>query len=114
MEEAPENKIEKMLPKTAVEIINGGVYEQSVRCGKSNCRCARGELHQGFYYYFTRVNGRLRKAYIPKKFVEELTTLVAAARATRTNDRSILARNREALREMKDLLRDRKFQINGT
>ncbi len=106
-------KLEKVLPKTAIEITNGGVYEQSVRCGKSNCRCAKGRLHRGFYYYFTRVNGRLRKTYIPKKFVEELTTLVAAARATRTNDRSVLEKNREAFREMKDLLRDRKFQIKG-
>lgn len=102
-----------MLPKTAIEISNGGVYAQSVRCGKSNCRCAKGGLHQGLYYYFTRVNGKLKKVYVPKRFVKELATLVAAARVHRAKDRSIIQVNREALRAMTDLLRDREIQIKG-
>lgn len=96
-----------MLPKTVIEISNGGVYAQSVRCGKSNCRCAKGELHKGLYYYFTRFNGKLRKVYVPKRFVNELAALVEAARVRQANDRSIIARNREAMRTMGDLLRER-------
>ncbi len=41
-------KSEKMLPKTADEITNGGVYVQAVRCGKASCKCVRGETHTGF------------------------------------------------------------------
>jgi hypothetical protein len=48
------------LPKT----LPGVVCRQWVRCGRPNCRCARGGLHGPFYYRFWRVAGRLRKAYV--------------------------------------------------
>jgi hypothetical protein len=47
----------------------GTVHEQRVRCGKANCRCARGEPHTA-YYRFWREGGRLRKAYVPRRDLE--------------------------------------------
>jgi hypothetical protein len=67
-----------MLPKTAVEILNGGIYRQRIRCGKRNCRCANGERHIG-YYFFTRSNGKLRKKYIRKDQLENFTKIVIEA-----------------------------------
>lgn len=77
-----------MLPKTAMEIANGGVYEQRVRCGKSNCRCATGSYHTGFYF-ITRVEGRLRKIYVPRKSLKQMRRLVTKARRDRELRRAI-------------------------
>jgi hypothetical protein len=48
------------LPKT----LPGVVCQQWVRCGRPNCRCARGQLHGPYFYHFFRHRGRLRKRYI--------------------------------------------------
>jgi len=55
-------KSEKLLPK----ILPGAVCAQMIRCGKANCKCARGELHGPFFYRFWREDGRLRKEYVRK------------------------------------------------
>ncbi len=59
-----------MLPKIFMPTNNGGVYLQKVRCGKKNCRCATGEKHEA-YYYFHRVDGKLKKQYIRKADLNE-------------------------------------------
>lgn len=73
-----ETKTRKALPKKASEIQNGGLYLQRVRCGKANCKCARGKLHTA-YYFFTRCNGKLVKFYVRKAEVEAFTEIVNQA-----------------------------------
>jgi hypothetical protein len=46
------------------------VSVQYVKCGKSNCRCANGALHGPYYAKLWKVNGRMRKAYVRLKEVE--------------------------------------------
>src|SRR5258708_20799760 len=46
----------------AEEVLSGSLTEQTRRCGKAGCRCARGEPH-GPYAFFvpkTAARGRLR------------------------------------------------------
>ncbi len=100
-----QTKSEKVLPKTADEITNGGLYSQRVRCGKKNCKCARGETHSA-YYFFTRRNGKLVKIYVRKADVEafsELINLAMVERAQRRqssqSSRALLKRLRESVRE---------------
>jgi hypothetical protein len=50
---------QESLPKT----LPGVVCRQMVKCGKPNCRCARGILHQT-YYRFWREQGKLKKTYV--------------------------------------------------
>jgi len=107
------NKSRKMLPKKANEIENGGVYQQAVRCGKKGCRCASGDLHEGYYYFIRRVGGRLRKSYVPKQHVDRIVSLVEQARqnrqierATRLTDRELLSQLRGRLREYEPLIRN--------
>ncbi len=68
----------KVLPKTADEIQNGGVYVQAVRCGKATCKCSSGDTHSA-YYFFTRRNGKLIKFYIRKADVAGFSLLVDQA-----------------------------------
>src|SRR4051812_41250327 len=76
-----------MLPKTASEIRNGGLYRQAVRCGKPGCRCASGKLHEGYYYFIFRIKGRLRKTYVPKRDIETVRTLIKQSRRLRRSER---------------------------
>jgi len=80
--------IPKMLPKTAREIRNGGIYRQYVKCGKTNCRCATGEKHPA-YYYFTRKNGKLRKTYVRRSDLEHFKQLVEQAKFERRQNREV-------------------------
>jgi hypothetical protein len=63
----------EMLPKIppgAVAVADGAICAQMVRCGKSNCKCARGELHGPYFYRFMRDrNDRLRKRYVRRSEV---------------------------------------------
>src|SRR5688572_22907449 len=76
---AMKTKTAKMLPKTEIEIDNGGLYLQRVKCGKRNCRCARGNLHQA-YYFFTRRDGKLTKTYIRQAELEQFAKIVDEAK----------------------------------
>ncbi len=63
-------------------IPNGGIYIQQVRCGKNNCRCAKGAKHKA-YYFFSRVNGKLRKQYVRKDQVEKIKGFLTQNRNNR-------------------------------
>jgi hypothetical protein len=99
-------KSREMLPKTTDEIANGGLYRQAVRCGKDQCRCASGVLHEGYFYFIRRVGGRLRKTYVPKDQVVEFAKLVKEARSSRGSQRMIRRSSSELLAEMKGRLRE--------
>jgi len=83
----------KTLPKT----LPGAVCVQWVRCGKPNCRCARGELHGPYYYRFWRENGKLHKMYVKR---EDLAEVQEACEARRRERREL----RAAMQEFQDLL----------
>ena len=69
------------LPKT----LPGVVCAQRVRCGKPNCRCARGQGHLA-YYRFWREGGRLRKCYVRRN---ELASVRAACEARKRERREL-------------------------
>jgi len=49
----------------------GAICGSMVRCGRSTCKCARGELHGPYFYRFYRdKQGRQHRQYIPKAQVE--------------------------------------------
>jgi hypothetical protein len=105
-------KSEKLLPKTAAEIQNGGIYSQAVRCGKSNCKCALGERHRAFYF-FTRRNGKLVKFYIRKAELSLFSSLVIEATAERKAQRWITKDDLSLLKQMHNVLRERASLINS-
>jgi hypothetical protein len=46
------------------KILEGSVQRQLKKCGKPNCRCARGDLHGPYYYHFVRIEGKLVRRYL--------------------------------------------------
>ena len=93
-------KTQKVLPKTAREIANGGIYSQSIRCGKSNCRCSRGYTHTAFYY-FTRHNGKFVKMYVRKAEIESFSRLVEIAAVERKKRRRMSRDSTELLKKLR-------------
>jgi hypothetical protein len=105
-------KTAKVLPKTAGEIANGGLYLQRVRCGKQNCKCARGETHPA-YYFFTRRAGKFVKIYVRRSEFGEFARLVVQA-ATKIKERQQTAKvNSDLLRQLRRALRERESQIKS-
>ncbi len=51
---------------TKIEPLRGHLERRMVRCGKANCKCAKGELH-GPYYLRRWRNGRKKRSNYVKK-----------------------------------------------
>ena len=88
---SPETKLENSLPK--IEPLPGAICRQMIRCGRSNCKCAKGQLHGPYYYRFFYIGGRQYKKYVKKG---ELSATFAACLAYK-RDRQ---QTRELIREI--------------
>ncbi len=91
-----------MLPK----IESGSICPQLVRCGRKNCRCARGELHGPYFYRFWREDGRLRKTYVKQADAKKLLAAQAAERRRQSEFHTSL----ELWRRLQDVLRGMETQ----
>ena len=81
------------LPKN----LPGVVCPQWVRCGRANCRCARGQLHGPYHYRFWREGGRLRKQYVKPADLERVREACQARRREKDSLRSAWAQWRRIL-----------------
>jgi len=95
------------LPKTAPR----AVCAQMVRCGKKNCKCARGELHGPYYYRFERVDGVLVKRYVKAKDVAAMRAACETRRLREEWRRLILKTNSRVLADAVEQLRGYEKQL---
>lgn len=51
--------------------LRGTLAPRLRRCGKPNCRCARGELHLSLYLVQSR-RGKPRQVFVPKEWEERI------------------------------------------
>ena len=72
-------KIENSLPK--IGLLKGSLHLETKRCGKPNCRCARGYLHGPFFYRRWLQGGRQRKQYVSRKKVAQVLGAIARRQA---------------------------------
>ena len=79
-------KSAKWLPKIGTST----VHVQWVRCGRSSCRCARGNRHGPYHYRFWREDGRLRKRYVPASELSRVQSACASRRAQEQDQRAAL------------------------
>lgn len=56
--------------------LRGTLSERSSKCGKPNCHCASGELHQSVYLVQSHA-GKLRQICVPKPWRERVRQAVA-------------------------------------
>ena len=101
------DRIKTVNPATKMnDLLNGHIQKRHVRCGKSNCKCARGFPHSAFYHVW-HADGRRYQKYIRKSEVEtvrqqcqQYRQLQINLRAGRIEYKQLLARAREILRRL--------------
>lgn len=89
------------------DLLNGHIEKRPVRCGKPNCKCAKGFPHTAFYHVWYADGQRFRK-YIRKSQIKTLTykceqyrQLQIKLRAGRREHKQMLARAKVFLRIFK-------------
>jgi hypothetical protein len=104
------------LPSLAIEVAGTcpkipALIVTGTRCGKTGCRCRRGELHQTRYLRW-REDGRHRRCYVRLADVEAVEAVLARRRIARAVERMTwqqAARQLEALearsRELDEMCR---------
>jgi hypothetical protein len=54
----------------------GSLQVQRVNCGKANCKCSRGALHEGYYYLFLWSPAGMSKLYVRRKDVPAVRAVI--------------------------------------
>ena len=98
------------LPKTdGRDELPGVVLVEHKRCGKAGCRCAGGrpeDLHGPYFYRYWRENGRLRKAYVTREEVRQVSAACLRRRVRRMDERRQRARAAAYLQASSERLQD--------
>jgi hypothetical protein len=95
--------MEPKLPKSLHKTLPGVVCPQWVRCGRPNCRCARGRPHGPYHYRFWREGGRLRKQYVRPAELEEVRGRCEARRRECRDLRAAWATWRQMLAAVREV-----------
>jgi hypothetical protein len=96
-------KTKKSKGTTKIRLLPGHIERRSVRCGKANCRCARGKNHIAHYHVWkcdgVRYQRFVRKADVAgvRGACDEHRTLQARLREGRAAYRDTLRRGRELI-----------------
>lgn len=88
------------------DLLNGHIQRRRVRCGKKNCKCARGEKHTAFYHVWHCGGFRFQK-YVRRSQVENVRQACQAyrdlqikLRCGRIEHKLMMARFRQILRDL--------------
>ena len=88
---------------TKIELTPGHVQRRGVRCGKANCRCARGELHAA-YYHVWKCDGVRYQRYVRRADVAGVRRACEEYRETQKVIRAGRVQYRDMLRRLRELL----------
>jgi Family of unknown function (DUF6788) len=72
--------------------------ERAVRCGRANCRCARGPGHPNLFFSVTLAGGRTEQLSVPKELVGPVRAGIATYGRWWAILEAISAINRQLLR----------------
>lgn len=78
------------------DLLPGSLSLTRSRCGKPNCRCAKGEGHPGWMLTFM-VDGKKRVERIPTDWAEEVRRRVEAGREFKQAVSEVMAANAQLL-----------------
>lgn len=92
-----ERLIRKLRPMD--EAMRGSLVERQVRCGKSSCRCASGELHDVVHLSVTHKGARTEQISVPREMVAQVRQAIAIYHQWWEILEQVSALNRELLRQ---------------
>ena len=85
---SPEIKLEETTTK--IEPLRGGLEARFIRCGRSNCKCAKGELHGPYYLRRWQRGGKRRSKYVKKGEVSATFAACLAYKRDRQETRELI------------------------
>jgi hypothetical protein len=88
----------------AIKILPGFVARVRVRCGKPNCRCARGQRHKA-YYHVTYADGLRFRRYVRRDRVQEVNEACQAHRDLQAQLRVGRAEYKQTLAQTRKLVK---------
>lgn len=110
-ERGPRHKPENLSHK--IEPLQGSVSVQYVRCGRSNCKCAKGQLHGPYYVRFWREFGGRRRKYVKKGDLDRILKGCEARKENQREMRNLVKEINQAgkpiLRMIREMLREYKI-----
>ncbi len=99
-----EKKSVEISPK--IQPVRGSLMAQYKRCGRVNCRCAKGFKHGPFFYHVWYVQGIRYKSYVKKADFDRIQAGIEAFRAQRREQQQADAELRTMLQEIKEASRN--------
>jgi hypothetical protein len=100
-------KNSKRFPKIPSEgILPGSIHATYARCGKLNCKCARGEPHGPYYHRYYRIGDRIEKEYIPLGHLDAVRSACDRHRELQSEIRANNQRHNELMSQFKMMLKE--------
>ena len=85
-------------------VLRGSLIERFLRCGKPNCKCARGRGHgPKRYLSISHPKGRPEMLYVPKDWCEPVRQSLREFAAVRETLDQLCAINAELIRRREEL-----------
>ena len=72
----------RRVAKNQASMVRGSVVKLRRKCGKPNCRCVDGDLHET-WVLSTSVTGRTRMVFVPESLLGDVRQAVANYRQAR-------------------------------
>lgn len=82
-------------------MVKGTVYKVYRKCGYKNCKCAKGERHEGYQLNYKGENNITKTVYVKKKDVPEVKKLIKNYRGAKKKFNNIVELNIQLLRGSK-------------
>ena len=80
------------------EIVKGSLRSTKLRCGKANCRCARGELHDALFFSYYDEQGKPVTTSLKSQRLKRYRGPAEDYRAFREARARLVKRHREILK----------------
>ncbi len=98
-------KTKNQNPVTKISaILSGHIQQRRVRCGKANCKCARGSLHTAYYHAWDTDGVRYRQ-YVRRIDVEAVRAACEAHKALQIELRAGCAEYKRMIARARELFR---------
>ena len=75
---------------TKIELLKGSIETQFKRCGRSNCKCAKGELHGPYFLRRWQRRGQRCSKYVKKRDVSATFQAVSEYKRNKQETRELI------------------------
>jgi hypothetical protein len=91
---------------TKIEPLPGALESRMIRCGKANCKCAKGFLHGPYYVRRWRAGRHRSSKYVKKADVTQTKAACLVYRRNRQQLRQLIAESLNDWRQLKQMLKE--------